>query len=202
MHTCAAAVVTEVAPRPTHTRLLRAVADRGAPRPDEAETFLRVLYERHGSALLRYAARMLGGDWHRAEDVVQEVAIRAWQHSADIDPADDSARPWLFTVVRNLVIDCRRAQAARPLELGDADLTHLAAPDAVDQALTAQVVIEAMADLAPFQREVLLHVYYLGRSVNQAAKVLGVPPGTVKSRTYYAMRALRRALAARGVTAC
>lgn len=202
MHTCAAAVVTEAAPKPLRrTPYLCAVPDLEAPRHDAAETFLRVLYERHGSALLRYAARMLGGDWHRAEDIVQEVAIRAWQHCADIDPADDSARPWLFTVVRNLVIDGHRAQAARPLELGDAQLPPMAAPDAVEQALTAQVVIEAMADLAPFQREVLLHVYYLGRTVNEAAKVLGVPPGTVKSRTYYAMRALRRALAARGVTA-
>jgi RNA polymerase sigma-70 factor, ECF subfamily len=168
----------------------------------EAETFLRTLYERHGSVLLRFAVRMLGGDWHRAEDIVQEVAIRAWQHQADLDPTDDTARPWLFTVVRNLVIDGHRAQAARPLEAGDAELTRMVAPDAVDQTLTAQVVIEAMADLAPFQREVLLHLYYLGRTVNQAARALGVPPGTVKSRTYYAMRALRAALEARGVTAC
>ncbi|MGI5258834.1 sigma-70 family RNA polymerase sigma factor [Streptomyces angustmyceticus] len=167
-------------------------------RPDE---FLRALYHFHGSALLQFAARRLGGDWHRAEDVLQEVAIRAWRHAGELDPTADSARPWLFTVLRNLVIDGHRARQARPPEVGDPELAHLPVSDEVDHVLTSQVLIEALRELRPPQREVLLHVHYLGRSVNQTARVLGVPPGTVKSRTYYAARALREALHSRGLHA-
>ncbi|MCQ4045114.1 sigma-70 family RNA polymerase sigma factor [Streptantibioticus rubrisoli] len=165
-----------------------------------AEALLRALYASHGSVVLRFAARMLGGDWHRAEDILQEAAIRAWQHAAELGPPGDELRPWLLHVVRNLVIDGYRGRQARPPEEVGQDITHLPVADGVDRALTAQVMVEALRDLAPFQREVLLHVYYMGRSVNQTARVLGLPPGTVKSRTHYAVRALRDCLSSRGVT--
>jgi len=54
--------------------------------------------------------------------------------------------------------------------------------------------------LSPEHRAVLVETYYHGASVAQAAKTLGIPPGTVKSRTYYALRALRLACEERGVT--
>ncbi|MFZ3468020.1 sigma-70 family RNA polymerase sigma factor [Streptomyces sp. 4.24] len=173
---------------------------RPARSTEPDEEFLRALYALHGSVLLRFAARMLGGDWHRAEDVLQEAALRAWQHSAKLDATTDGLRPWLFHVVRNLVIDGYRERRARPTEDGEPDISHLPVADGVDHALTTQVVVDAMRDLAPFQREVLLYVYYLGHSVNQTARVLGVPPGTVKSRTHYAMRALRDGLSSRGLS--
>jgi RNA polymerase sigma-70 factor (ECF subfamily) len=173
-------------------------AGTAEPRPDD---FLRALYHCHGSALLQFAARRLEGDWHRAEDVLQEVALRAWRHAGELDPTADSVRPWLFTVLRNLVIDGHRARQARPSEAGDSELAMLPVSDSVDHILTSQVLTEALRDLRPAQREVLLHVHYLGRSVTQTAQVLGVPPGTVKSRTYYAARALREALHSRGMYA-
>lgn len=174
---------------------------RGADPPVSDEMFIRALYQQHGSVLLRFAAKLLNGDWHRAEDVVQETALRAWRHAAVLDPTAESLRPWLFTVVRHLVIDGHRALLVRPPELGDSEMVDLPVPDEIERALTAQVLLEGMAELPPLQREVLVHMYYLGRSVTQTAKELGVPPGTVKSRSYYAMRVLREALRSRGVTA-
>lgn len=116
----------------------------GARPAEPAEEFLAALYARHGAVLLRYAARLLGGDWHRAEDVLQEAAIRAWQHADVLDPTAEALRPWLFTVVRNLVIDGYRARQARPPEADDPDMTYLPVPDGVDHALTTQVVVDAM----------------------------------------------------------
>ncbi|MGP3925581.1 sigma-70 family RNA polymerase sigma factor [Streptomyces sp. 8N616] len=165
------------------------------------EVFIRALYETHGDVLLRFASRLLGGDTHRAEDVVQETLLRAWRHSGALDPTVETVRPWLFTVVRNLVIDGYRAREIRPAEFPVSMLLEHAVPDECERALTAQIVAEAMADLAQHHREVLVHVHYLGRSTARTAKELNIPPGTVKSRTYYAMRALRCALEARGVTA-
>ncbi|MFF3276716.1 sigma-70 family RNA polymerase sigma factor [Streptomyces chrestomyceticus] len=167
----------------------------------QADGFLGALYERHGSVLLGFAARLLDGDWHRAEDIVQEVAFRAWQRADDLDPTTNALRPWLFTVVRNLVIDVHRSRKARPLEADAADIPLSSVPDGVDRTLTRQVVVAAMRDLAPYHREVLVHVYYMGRSLPQTAKLLGVPPGTVKSRMYHATRALREGLNSRGLTA-
>jgi RNA polymerase sigma-70 factor (ECF subfamily) len=62
------------------------------------------------------------------------------------------------------------------------------------------VVVDALAALSPEHRAVIVETYYRGRTVAEAAQVLGIPPGTVKSRCYYALRALKLALAERGVT--
>jgi RNA polymerase sigma-70 factor (ECF subfamily) len=62
-------------------------------------------------------------------------------------------------------------------------------------------VTDALATLTTEHREALVHTYYAGRTVNEAAVTLGIPPGTVKSRVFYALRALRLALEERGVNA-
>jgi len=72
--------------------------------------------------------------------------------------------------------------------------------EAVDAALERWLVADALATLTPEHRSVLVHTYYAGRTVTAAAAVLGVPSGTVKSRVFYALRALRLALEERGVT--
>ncbi|MGW3151905.1 sigma-70 family RNA polymerase sigma factor [Streptomyces sp. NPDC001177] len=167
----------------------------------DSETFISAVYEQHGKLLLRFAARMLGGDWHRAEDVLQEAAIRAWRHAGVLGSSPVGLRPWLFTVVRNLAIDDYRARTLRPVEADGLNDTDVAVPDDVDRLLTQWVVSEALQDLTDQHREVLAHMYFNGSSVALASELLGIPPGTVKSRTHNAMRALGKALTARGLTA-
>ena len=72
-------------------------------------------------------------------------------------------------------------------------------PDEADRVLESWAVADALAALRPDHRQVLLETYYRGRSVAEAAIVLGVPAGTVKSRAFYALRALKLALEERGL---
>ena len=161
---------------------------------------IRLLYEQHAAPLLAYALRLTAGDRGRAEDIVQETLLRAWRHPQALDPERGPVRSWLFTVARNVAVDAHRARRARPHEVGDEALGVVPAVDEIEHALDSWLLSDALATLSPDHRTVLLETYYRGRSVAEAASVLGVPPGTVKSRTFYALRALRLALQERGVT--
>jgi RNA polymerase sigma-70 factor, ECF subfamily len=165
--------------------------------PTANESLIRALYAEHGGPLLGYVLRLTEGDRHLAEDIVQETLLRAWRHPDALDGRP--IRPWLFTVARNLVIDAHRARRSRPPEAGEAALAAVPASDDIGRALESWMFAEALADLSPEHRSVLIETYYRGRSVAEAATVLGIPPGTVKSRSYYALRALKLALEERGL---
>ena len=161
------------------------------------ESLVRALYAEHAAPLLRYAMRLTDGDRQRAEDIVQETLFRAWLHPEAI--ADRPARPWLFAVARNLAVDAHRARKARPQEVGEGAQQLVPVPDEAERVLESWAVADALSALRPEHRRVLLETYYLGRSVAEAAAVLGIPAGTVKSRTFYALRALKLALEERGL---
>ncbi|MEE1664011.1 sigma-70 family RNA polymerase sigma factor [Streptomyces sp. NPDC003631] len=167
------------------------------------EELLRALYAEHARPLFHYVLRLTSGDWQWAEDVVQETLLRAWQHPAAFEPERGPARAWLCTVARRLVIDAHRARRARVAEEGGEALERAAqqtpGEDQIEQALQSWAVAEAVRTLSPDHRAVLLETYYRGRTMAEAARVLGVPVGTVKSRSYYALHALRLALQERGI---
>jgi RNA polymerase sigma-70 factor (ECF subfamily) len=168
---------------------------------DTREDSLRALCDAHASALLGYALRLCGGDHAWAEDLVQETLVRAWRHLDKLDEHAAPVRPWLFTVAHHLAIDAHRARTARPKEVGDDDaVAAMPSLDAMEGALDRIILVDALDSLSRDHRAVLVETYYRGRSVGEAAAVLGIPPGTVKSRCYYALRALKLALAERGVT--
>src|SRR4051794_15865845 len=161
---------------------------------------VRALFDQHAAPLMSYALRLTSGDRGRAEDVVQETLLRAWRHPEALDPERGPVRSWLFTVARNVAVDAHRARRARPNEVGDSALAVVPAVDEIEQALDRWLIGDALATLSPDHRAVVIETYYRGRSVAEAAATLGVPPGTIKSRTFYALRALRLALEERGVT--
>jgi RNA polymerase sigma-70 factor, ECF subfamily len=164
------------------------------------EESLRALYDRHAPVLLAYALRLTDGDRARAEDIVQETLLRAWRNLDRLDDDTGPVRPWLFTVAQRLAIDAHRARRARPPEVGDAALAGVPALDQVEGTLDRIIIADALNSLSQEHRAVIVETYYRGRTVAEAASVLGIPPGTVKSRCYYALRALKLALAERGVT--
>jgi RNA polymerase sigma-70 factor (ECF subfamily) len=162
---------------------------------DADEALVRSLYEEHGRALLAYATR-LTGDRAAAEDVVQETLLRAWKHPEVLVNGRGSVRGWLLTVARNIITDRARARAARPVEVAESPATPPIERDHADSVVDSMVVMEALDQLSGHHRDVLVELYFRGRSVTEAADVLGIPPGTVKSRSHHALRALREVFGA------
>jgi RNA polymerase sigma-70 factor, ECF subfamily len=185
------------------------VIPRQAPRheaapgaADHEDTLVRMLYDEHAGPLLMFVLRLTGGDRQRAEDIVQETLLRAWRNAHRLGAqGQQSLRPWLVTVARRIAIDDHRSTSARPPETYDRELESFpSTADDTDRVLQLMTVTDALKTLSQSHREILVETYFRGRTVPEAAEVLGLPLGTAKSRVYYALRALRTALQQRGVT--
>jgi len=162
------------------------------------EHALGELYRMHGPYLMQLLLRATYGDWGRAEDILQETLLRAWQHPDAVSRGAELSRPWLITVARRIAIDHYRMQSARATEvMMETPVEPSAAHDPFDQLLATRDMEEALTELRPHHRDVLVELHLNGRSVAEAAAVLGVPAGTVKSRHFHAIRALRPVLEAR-----
>jgi RNA polymerase sigma-70 factor, ECF subfamily len=171
--------------------------------PESPAAVMRQLHDEHASALWAFCLHLTGNDHARAEDVAQETLLRAWRNAAVLHESLGSVRAWLFTVARNIVIDEWRTKRAQS-EFAMAEVPEPSRGDPTDQTdqlLLSWVVAEAVTKLSPEHRAVLRECYYRGQPVAEAARRLGVPEGTVKSRTHYALRALRLALEEMGVGA-
>lgn len=154
------------------------------------EALVRTLFEEHGNAILAYATRLLG-DRAAAEDIVQEALVRAWRHPEVLVNGKGSVRAWLFTVVRNLVTDTVRARKARPQEVAETPMSVPVQKDHSQQVVDSMFVLRALDRLSAEHREVLEHTYLRGLTIEQTARELEIPVGTVKSRSFKALRALR-----------
>ena len=159
---------------------------------DPQSALMRGLYDEYAAALWRYAVG-LTGDPSRAEDVVQETLLRAWQHPEVTEDHERSARAWLFTVARNMIIDERRSARFRNESVTpELERTYdRAGPDEVDASLDRLLLSDALVQLSPEHRAVIRRSYYQGWTTAQIAADLDIAEGTVKSRLHYAVRALR-----------
>jgi RNA polymerase sigma-70 factor (ECF subfamily) len=168
---------------------------------DAEAALMKALYDEHAAALWRYALR-LTSDASRAEDVVQETLLRAWQHPEVMADSERSPRAWLFTVARNMIIDEQRSPRIRNSggSLDESGAPEQSAPDEVDSALDRMLIADAMAQMSADHRAVVERSYYRGWTTAQIAADLDIAEGTVKSRLHYAMRAMRLTLQEMGVT--
>jgi RNA polymerase sigma-70 factor, ECF subfamily len=160
------------------------------------EQGLRAAYAEHAGELYRFALRRLHDEgW--AQDVVQEVFLRAWRTAEQYDPRLSGLRTWLFSITRNVVVDQVRRRAARPVTpvTGESLIALGGADTGFDEAtMTSWVVEEALRRLSPEHRTVLVETYLRGRPYAEVSAETGVPVGTLRSRAFYALRALRLVL--------
>jgi RNA polymerase sigma-70 factor (ECF subfamily) len=155
------------------------------------ERDVREAYAAHSGELYGFAVRSLG-DSGLAEEAVQETFLRAWKAGERYDPEIGSLRTWLFAILRNVVIDMGRARASRPRVGPEKGIEPSVEP--LEQALVAWQVEEAMRRIGEDHRQVLLETHFRARPYAEVAEELGVPEGTIKSRVYYGLKALRVAL--------
>ncbi|MBB2940593.1 RNA polymerase sigma-70 factor (ECF subfamily) [Actinoplanes lutulentus] len=168
---------------------------------DDPAARLRRMFETQSEPLMAYLLKLTLGEHHLAEDLLQETFLRAWRRIADLPGEPASARPWLFTVARRAAIDVLRARRARPteVELIDSGASR-SSVDIAEQVVDAHLISTALPKLTPMHREMIIEVYYRDRDPADIAGQLDIPEGTVKSRTFYAVRRLGRALGVTGTT--
>jgi RNA polymerase sigma-70 factor, ECF subfamily len=164
---------------------------------DGDDSALAVLYDRHAPLLLGIARRMLG-DPNEAEDLVHDVMMAAWRDAERYQPGRASVRSWLCMRLRSRALDrLRSARVRRSESLDDhpRGADGFAAPPSSQDGSGDEARLHAvLADLAAPQREVLELAYFQGLSSSEIATHLGIPIGTVKSRTASAFGRLRQAL--------
>lgn len=166
-----------------------------------ADSGLRAAYAAHGPELYRFALRQLR-DGGAAEEVVQEVFLRAWRRADGYDASIASLRVWLFAIARNLVVDESRRRAVRPWgqNLTDDVEAHGPSVRAADSSIIdAWLVEEALRRLRPEHRHAIVEAHLRGRAHGEIAAEAGVPIGTVRSRVFYGLKALRLAMDEMGV---
>ncbi len=169
----------------------------------EQDEPLRALYRRYGGRVYGLGFQLLG-DRGMAEELVQETFLRLWRSARRFDAGRGSAQTFIFTLARRAAIDMRRRATARPRErpgdFGADESAELAVDDArFDQVVLSLDVREAIDVLSDKHREVLELHYRQDLTQRQIAERLGCPVGTVKTRTYYALRALKLELEERGI---
>lgn len=165
---------------------------------DAADRLTERLHAEHGPALYGWAIRRVA-DRRDAEEIVAETLVRAWRRYDQFDPERGSERAWLFGIARHAAADWyRRAERHLHVVEGGADI-DVTFEDETERVATASVVHDALAELPEHHRVVIVEGFFFGRTSTQIAAVLGVPAGTVKSRMFYGMRALRAALQERGM---
>jgi len=147
------------------------------------------------SPMIRGIARRHGAGPQGADDLVQETMVRLWRTADRFDPARGNEKAYVAAVARNAAIDmARRAARRATVSTPEPDgLQDLGRPDA-DAVATRVAVRRALAALTEERRELLRLAYFEGLSQAEIAQRLEIPVGTVKSRTFQALRVLRSAL--------
>ena len=167
-------------------RLLTQVAT-GDPRAFE------ILYQRYARPVLGLALRRLG-DHGRAEDAVQETFVSIWRSASTYRPERGRATAWLYAVARNAIADRARRRSDSLAEAPDAPSDAAGPEEQAEQSWLAWRVHRALEELPDREREPIELAYWGQLSQSEIAQRLGIPLGTVKTRTRAGLARLAEAL--------
>jgi RNA polymerase sigma factor (sigma-70 family) len=157
---------------------------------------VRAVYREYGRMVYAVAHRVLG-DRQMAEEATQQAFVQAWRAAASFDPGRDLG-PWLATIARRTAIDVYRREARRmhdPLEdITASDPAIVTLPPSAEQVYDVWEVRRAVDELPPEERDIVRLQHFDGLTHQEVADRLGIPLGTVKSRSYRAHQRLAGAL--------
>lgn len=134
------------------------------------------------------------GDRSLAEDLVQDVFTSVWDKAESFDSSKASLMTWIYQIARNRSTDLDRRRRSRPDSAGSEPLLYLAGREDMRHLAERLDVAEALSRLSPDHQNVLALAYLEGLTQREIALMIGVPLGTVKSRTASALRAMRRTM--------
>ena len=161
---------------------------------------LQTLYGRHHVKIYRFALRLLR-DEMAAEDVVSEVFIDVWRGAARFEGRSE-ASTWLLAMARNKAFSALRRQKEDALD-EDAAAEIVDEEDDPEVAMQKKTKSERLRDclsrLSPEHREVIDLVYYHDKSIEETARIVGAPEGTVKTRMFHARKRLAELAKAAGI---
>ncbi len=148
---------------------------------------VRELYNEFGRAVFTVAYRSLG-DRSLAEEAVQQTFLQAWRAAGRFDPSRDP-RPWLYAIARRVAVDLYRRERRHDRSDGDEPEVAVLSPS-FEGTWEAWQVRVALDQVPEDERAILRATHYLGLTHEETAERLGIPVGTVKSRSYRAHRRL------------
>ena len=168
------------------------------------EQQVHAAYLQHGPELYRFVLRGLG-DAGAAQDVTQETFLKAWRAADRYDPTLSSLRVWPFGIARNTMIDHARARQVRPWQglLADPPTIQAAADpleDPTEALVERWLVEEALRRVSEHHRVAIVATHLEERAYDEVAAELGIPVGTLRSRVFYGLKALRAAMDEMGVS--
>jgi RNA polymerase sigma-70 factor (ECF subfamily) len=147
------------------------------------------LYRRYSRPVFALALRRLG-DRGRAEDAVQETFASIWRSAGSYRRERGPGAPWLYAVARNAIVDRRRALGPVPAEPVDEASSDAGPDERAESSWTAWRIHRALAELPEQERKLIELAYWGGLSQSEIADFVGIPLGTVKTRTRSALSRL------------
>jgi len=144
------------------------------------------LYRRYARPVFGLALRRLG-DRGRAEDAVQETFASIWRSAGSYRPERGPGAAWLYAVARNAIVDRARVRSEVPADVPDEPADEPGPGDEAEQGWVSWRVHRALEELPEREREVIALAYWSGLSQSEVAEFLGIPLGTVKTRTRAAL---------------
>jgi RNA polymerase sigma-70 factor (ECF subfamily) len=162
---------------------------------------MQVLFQRHNVRIYRFVLRLIGNE-SLAEEIVSEVFLNVWRHAGTFE-AKCQVTTWLLAIARHKAVSVLRQRSEAQLDDDMAATVADPSDDAetvLDREDRSRIIRKCLTRLSPSHREIIDLVYYHEKSVDEAARIVGVPKSTVKTRMFYARNHLAKLLRGAGLT--